>query len=261
MKLNNIKYKEFILKNIKRLNKNNLAFSLFVLAIAFLYTQSNQSKMLDMLKNKDKEISTVSSYITYITDAGVVKQYQRQTFDVYNEKENVENVLSRYLIQSAYNLTNGYKKVYFTNARDLFQYSKDFREFYINFIHINKKIATNKHLEEYKSVQRDWQQILTYFVLAINQNNLPQVIDKKLSGIQTKDWNTHGEEFSISFVVPLYAKSRNKHNAIDEGVTYAQITAKGYFNLFDKTLLNPKGLKFTSLQLIHPSIDQSKRPK
>jgi hypothetical protein len=53
----------------------------------------------------------------------------------------------------------------------------------------------------------------------------------------------------------MYVTSRTNNNTVDEGMTMAEIEAKGYFNLLEKTTLNARGMKFTSLKLLHPEID------
>lgn len=246
-------------ESINRFIKYNHSFSLFLIALAFLKLAFVIDTLVEKDIRKDGYVEKISSYVTYISDSGVTKQYEQEVFDVDNEEKNVQNYLSKYLIQSTYNLTDNYTKAYFPSADALFKATLDFRDFYKNFIAINKENATKKQLEGYASAIKDWEQIMTYFMLAINENRLVHIVDKKESKIVPLGWDTKGQNFKIAFKIPIFASSRNKNKVIDEGTVYAQINAEGYFNLREMNVANPRGLKFTSFKLQHPEIDHSKK--
>ena len=163
------------------------------------------------------------------------------------------------MLQSAFDLTHEYQNTFYATENELFRSTKTFIKFYKNFILINEKAATEKQIEDKKLVLKDWEQILRWFRLAINSNNLPHVMDTKESGINVKAWETENSHFEIVFTVPVYATSRNKNNVTDEGMAQATITASGYYNLQEKSSGNSYGMKFTALSLVHPEIDHKKR--
>ena len=253
--------KEDIYEKIKFFSKRRYDFVLVLFSLALIYIVISLNSTLDLVKIKDKQIEKANSYATYITDSGIIKQYQRETFNVSNERNNVANILSKYLVQSAFDITNEYKISSFSSADSLYKSYKPFQEFYVNFLRINSETASKEELEGYEKVKGDWKQILKWFKFAINDNDLPQIIDKKTADIDITAWNTKKNKFTIIFTFPIYSTSRNSNGAIDEGVSLAFIQASGYYNLMDKTVLNPYGMKFTSLQLVHPQIDNHKTKK
>lgn len=251
--------KQKILSNIEFFSKRRYDFIIFLMVISYWNLSSTNDDLVEMVKNKDKYIEKISTYTTYITDNGIIKQYEKETFDVYEEKNNVANVLSKYLVTSAFNLTDGYSTTYFADENELFKNSDIFSIFYKNYIMINEDIATKTQIESNKQVMNDWKQILKWFRLAVNKNNLPHSIDKKFTGIDIKKWTTKTNSFKITFSMPVYANSLNKNNARDEGLAQVTIEASGYYNLLEKTTINSYGMKFTNLKLTHPMIDHSKR--
>lgn len=251
--------KDELVKKINFFTKRRYDFVILLLSLAFIYTSVNLSSALDLISKKDKEINKINMYATYITDSGVIKQYEREVFNVYNEKLNVANVLVEYLVQSSYKVTDGYKISTFKNSESLFKKYSPFKTFYNNFITINLENATKSEKEDLKSVKLNWKQILRWFTQAVNNNDLPQTLEKKKDSINVSVWNTKKNKFSIIFSMPVYTSSRNKYNVIDKGVSTVSIEAKGYYNLMEKTTLNPYGMKFTYIKLIHPIIDNTKR--
>ena len=251
--------KDKIIEKINFFTKRRYDFVIVLLSISFIYVSLNLSSALDIIKKKDQEINKIGSYATYITDSGVIKQYQREVFNVFNEKLNVANVLVEYLAQSAYKVTDGYKISTFNSSEQLFKKYKPFQDFYSNFISINLDNATEEEKQELKNVKLNWKQILRWFTNAVNNNSLPQTMEKKKDSINVSIWNTNKNKFSIIFSMPVYTSSRNKYNVIDQGISNITIEAKGYYNLMEKTTLNPYGMKFTYIKLIHPTIDNTKR--
>lgn len=249
------KAKEIVL----RFMRYNQGFVAIILSLVILSLSSSNRELSAIIQNKDSYIETLSNQVTYVSDAGVVKQYEIEKLDVFKEKQNVQNVLSKYLVVSAYELTDGYKRAFFPSPEELFKNTELFKEFFAEYITTNQSTATEERKEGYKSVMKDFEQIMAYFRNGINQNNIPHIIDKKESERETKVWQTKDETFTVRFLLPLYAKSRNNNDAVDEGATYAEIEAKGYFNLLEGSTVNPRGMKFTSLRLLHPEIDHSKR--
>jgi len=251
--------KDKLIQKINFFTKRRYDFVIFLLSLSFIYVSYDLSSALNLIEKKDKEINKINSYATYITDSGVIKQYQREVFNVYSEKLNVANVLVEYLVQSAYKVTNGYKISTFESSEQLFKTYKPFKDFYFNFIAINLDNATKEQKEQLKDVKLNWKQILRWFTNAINNNYLPQTLEKKKDSIDVSVWNTNKNKFSIIFSMPVYTSSRNRYNVIDQGVSNVTIEAKGYYNLMEKTILNPYGMKFTYIKLIHPIIDNTKR--
>lgn len=249
------KYIQNAKEAVIRAMRYNNGFVAVVLSGTILYLASSNSSLHDSLLEKDKQIVFLANQVTYVSDAGVVKKYEREQLDVYREKQNVQNVLAKYLVQSAFNLTDGYKRSHYANEEELFKSFPPFIEFFSQYVNINKNKASKERVDGYDNALRDWQQIVVYFKNGINKNNVPHVIDKKLSDMRNKIWETKEDTFKVRFLIPMYANSRNNNNAIDEGMTMAEIEATGYFNLMEQTTLNPRGMKFTSLKLLHPEID------
>lgn len=257
--------KENLTKKIKQriefFTKRRYDFIILLLVLSFFNLSSNLDDVIERDKKKDELIEKLSTYTTYITDSGVIKQYEKEKFDVYKEKLNVANVLAKYLVQSAYDLTNGYKDTYFKTEDEMYKSAKTFQEFFSNYIVIVEENATEKTKASFEKGKSDWIQILRWFRVAVNKNNLPQSIDKKESDIVVKVWKTDENEFEIVFKIPVYATSLNNNNARDEGLSEATITAKGYYNLNEKNTINPYGMKFENLHLIHPKINHTLRGK
>lgn len=253
--------KEKIRQNIKFFINRRYDFVLVAIAIAYISVSSSLDDTVDLLNQKDKQIIDLALRTTYITDAGVIKQYEKEKFDVYNQKDNVAKVLSDYLINSAFILTDAYKTKVYASEEDLYKKTKEFQLFYRAFLEVNPQIATQKALEENEKVKKDWKQILRWFTAAVNENNLPHTMDKKVSDIEFVNWSTENNYFLIRIKVPVYTKSMNKQNIEDAGLAEVTITAAGYYDLQQKSLPNPYGMKFTSLQLSHPIINHSKIQK
>jgi len=242
-----------------RFMRYNQGFVAVILSLAVIYVASSNKQLASQMEEKDDFIKTLSNKVVYVSDAGVVKQYEAERLDVSREQGNVQNVLSRYMVQSLFVLSDGYKKAYFASPEELFKSARVFQDFFKEYIMINQKNATQEQRDGFKIVSRDFEQIMTYFRNAINANNLPHILDKKDSAWETRVWETQNETFHVRFLLPLYAKSRNNNNVLDEGAAYAEIEAKGYFNLLEGSTLNPRGMKFTSLRVLHPEIDHAKR--
>lgn len=251
--------RENIKQKIVFFSKRRHDLIILLLVIGFFDMSSSLDHALINIDKKDRLIEQLSTTTTYITDNGVIKQYEKEQFDVYREKYNVAKVLSQYLVQSAYDLTDKYQNTFFADENQLFKSSKSFIEFYGNFIVINEENATKDQKEKMNLVKKDWEQILRWFRLAVNKNDLPHSLDKKESDINIRVWETTKNEFEITFTLPVYANSLNKNNVEDKGEAEATVKAKGYYNLTAKNSINPYGMKFTSLTLTHPTIDQSKR--
>lgn len=254
---------------MKKMNLNTIAekasffvkrrheFIILILILVIYNMSGNNESLIEASIKKDNYIEKISSQATYITDNGVVKQYEKEQFDVYREKNNVSKVLSDYLIQSAYNLTDGYTKTIFSSNEDLYNYSKSLRQFYENYILIQIDGKNKKEKEALLMAQKDWKQILRWFTNAVNNNDLPQTIDVKKSDVTITTWNTDNNKFNITFEVPVYTNSRNNNNVIDEGVSNVKISATGYYDLQAKSTVNSYGMKFTSLTLTHPQINHN----
>lgn len=253
--------KEKIRQNIKFFVNRRYDFVLVAIAVAYISVSSSLDDTVELLTQKDKQIIDLALRTTYITDAGIIKQYEKEKFDVYNQKDNVAKVLSDYLIKSAFVLTDAYKTKVYASEEELYKNTKEFQLFYKAFLEINPQIATQKAIEENEKVKKDWKQILRWFTAAINENNLPHTMDKKQSDTEFVNWSTESNYFLIMIKVPIFAKSMNKQNVEDEGLAVATITATGYYDLQQKSLPNPYGMKFTSLQLSHPIINHSKIKK
>lgn len=241
--------------------KRRYDFVLIIMAFGYLNLSSSLDDAVRMSLKKDAQIQKLSSYTTYITDTGVIKQYEKESFNVYNQKNVVAKALSDYLVQSAYAITDNYNKTFFESEEKLFKSTPLFTEFYKNFILIEPLVSTELQQKQLEMGKNDWKMYLRWIRVAINENNLPQIIDKKISNIEVTQWVTKDADFEITFKLPLYAKSRNKNNAIDEGMTQAVITAKGYYDLSQKTVVNSYGMKFYSFKISHPTINQEARPK
>jgi hypothetical protein len=257
--LNSKKQKDFLKKikdNIFLFSKRRNEFLLLIFAVVIWNQSSTIESLNETTKNKDEFINKISSYTTYITDNGVVKQYEKEVFDVYKEKTNVAKVLSDYLIQSTYNLTDGYKKSIFADSEELYAMNKNLQVFYDNYI---VSLHHTEDDEVYKKqllmASNDWKQILRWFTASINKNDLPHTIDVKKSDINIVSWNTNKNVFSILIEVPVYANSRNNNNIEDKGITIATIKAEGYYDLMNKTGVNSNGMFFTKLSLNHPQIN------
>jgi hypothetical protein len=246
-------------QNIQFFSKRRHDLVILLLVIGFFDISSSLDQAQENIDKKDALIEKLSTTTTYITDNGVIKQYEKEQFDVYREKYNVANVLSKYLVQSAFDLTNEYKITFFPDENTLFKSSKSFIEFFANFILINEENATKEQKEKMLAAKKDWEQILRWFRLAINKNDLPHSLDKKESDISIKAWETSKNEFNITFTIPVYAISLNKNNAEDKGLAEATIKATGYYNLTEKSAVNPYGMKFSGFNLTHPTIDHTKR--
>lgn len=249
--------KEKIRQNIKFFINRRNDFVLLILAFAYFNISSSYDETAELLTQKDKQVVDLAQRTTYITDAGVIKQYEKEKFDVYNQKDNVIKVLSDYLVNSAFILTDAYKTKVYSSEEELYKNSKEFQLFYKAFLDINPQISTEKAKEENEKVKGDWKQILRWYTAAINENNLPHTMDKKISDTQLVNWATDSNYFVIKIKVPVFVKSINKYNMTDEGLAEVSITATGYYDLQQKSLPNPYGMKFTSLELIHPMINQS----
>lgn len=252
-------FRENLKQKINFFSKRRHDLIILLLVIGFFDMSSSLDHALINIDKKDNLIEKLSTTTTYITDNGVIKQYEKEQFDVYREKYNVANVLSKYLVQSAFDLTDNYTNTFFQDENQLYKSSKSFQEFYGNFILINSENATKEQIEKMVQAKKDWEQILRWFRLAVNKNDLPHSMDKKESDISIKVWETNKNEFEITFTLPVYASSLNKNNAVDKGVAEATIKAKGYYNLLEKNSVNPYGMKFGSTILTHPTIDHSKR--
>ncbi|MDQ1340661.1 MAG: hypothetical protein QG567_1819 [Campylobacterota bacterium] len=248
-------FKNKVKKNIQFFISRRYDFVLLIMAIGYYNISSSLDDTTNLLKQKDKQIASMASLTTYITDSGVIKQYEKEHFDVHAEKFNVAQVLSRYLVKSAFNLTGGYKKTFFENEEKLFKETPDFIEFYTNYIDINPKLSTEKNIADSEKAKNDWKQILRWFRAAVNENDLPHVMDKKESDIKIERWETDDNQFSIYFSIPAYAKSLNKNNVEDEGLSTVYIRATGYYDLLQKNTINSYGMKITSLELTHPKIN------
>jgi len=251
------KLKESILFFTKR----RYDFLLIVMAVGYYNLSSSLDDTTKMLVKKDAQIQKLASYTTYITDTGVIKQYEKESFNVYNQKNVIAKTLSDYLVVSAYAITDNYNKTFFETEDKLFKGTPLFVEFYKNFIIVDTQISTDTQNKQFDIGKNDWKMYLRWVRAAINDNNLPQVIDKKISNIEITQWVTKDADFEITFKLPIYVKSRNKNNAIDEGITNAVITAKGYYDLSQKTVVNSYGMKFYSFKISHPTINQEVRPK
>jgi len=252
-------FKDKLVKKIEFFSKRRYELIILLLLFGYYDSNSNSSALIEQNAKKDALIEKLSTLTTYITDTGVIKQYEKEQFDVFKEKNNVANVLAKYLVQSAYDLTNNYTNTFFADEETLFKNTKPFIEFYLNYIVINEENATKEQKEKLKQAKNDWQQILRWFRLAINKNDLPHSLDKKESDINIRIWKTTKSEFEIEFTVPVYAISLNKNNAEDKGLAQATISAKGYYNLQEMTTVNERGMKFTEFKLTHPQIDHTKR--
>jgi len=250
--------KNLILNKVKYFTSRRFDFLLLIMVIVLIYQNINISELTQLNQKKDTQIEKLNSYATYITDSGVIKQYERESFNVYREKMNVANVLVEYLIQSSYLLTDSYKYSFFDSSKTLFKSYKPFQDFYINFILINSENATEEQKKEFEIVKKNWLQILRVFTMAVNKNELPQILEKKKDSIDVSLWNTKENRFTIVLTIPVYTKSKNIHDIIDEGISTALIKATGYYNLAEKTTLNPFGMKFTSLSLNHPMINNNR---
>lgn len=251
-------FKQSLKEKILFFNKRRYDFVLILLVIGYFNISSSLTDALALVNKKDAYIEKISAYVTYITDTGVVKQYEKEKFDVYKQKLNVADELSKYLIQSAYDLTDNYKNTFFENENQLFKSSETFKKFFINFVMLdNSGNASEKQIKQYGKAKNDWEQIMRWYRLAVNQNNLPHSIDPKESDIDVSFWESKDNEFKIVFKIPLLCNSLNKNNVVDKGIAYAQISAEGYYNLLDKTIPNPYGMKFTNLELVLPTIDHS----
>lgn len=241
--------------------KRRYDFLLIIMAAGYYNLSYSLDETTRMLVKKDIQIAKLASYTTYITDTGIIKQYEKESFNVYSQKSVVAKTLCDYLVISAYSITDNYNKTFFESEEKLFKSTPLFMEFYKNFILIDPLISTESELKELEIGKNDWKMYLRWVRVAINDNNLPQIIDKKISNIEVTQWVTKDADFEITFKLPLYAKSRNKNNAIDEGMTQAVITAKGYYDLSQKTTVNAYGMKFYSFKISHPTINQDVRPK
>ncbi|MDD5373929.1 MAG: hypothetical protein PHO62_10955 [Sulfurimonas sp.] len=250
--------KEKLRQHVKFFINRRYDFVLVAIAIAYFNVSSSLNNALDLLKQKDSQIVDLAQRTTYITDGGVIKQYEKEKFDVYNQKDNVAKVMADYLINSAFVLTDAYKTKIFGSEEDLYKSTKEFQLFYKSFIEINPRISTQKAMDDFEIVKKDWKQILRWFAAAINENNLPHTMDKKISNIEFVNWNTDKNTFTIKIKVPIFVKSINKLNIDDAGLSEASITATGYYDLQQKSLPNPYGMKFTSLTLAHPVINHTK---
>lgn len=254
-------------EELKEKVKNKISFfskrrsDLFML-FALLCIYNMNGTIDDLIENgklKDDYIEKISSHITYIDDSGKIKQYERETFDAFNQKYNVANILSEYLILSAFDLTNGYKVTYFASEEVFYNNSKDLTNFYDNFIDINSTYATEKQKADLLRVKNDFKQILAYLQSAVETNTLPHVMDKKTSDINIKNWKTSKNEFEIMFTIPVYSSSNNKYNEREEGLAEITISAKGNFLVEQKKTLNPQGMYFTDLQITYPKINHIKK--
>lgn len=231
-------------------------FILLLMTVGYFNLSSNLEDVIDSNVRKDEQIKLLASYTTYITDSGVIKQYEKEQFDVYKEQDNVARVLSHYLVKSAFDLTDNFKRSFYSNEEELFKSTPDFVEFYVNYIQVDKHVTTEEQLKGFKQAKNDWQQIIRWFRSSIHNNDLPHQMDKKESDIKFLVWETHGSDFKIVFTIPSYAISRNKNDVIDRGIATATITATGYYDLQQKSTVNAYGMKFTGLTLNHPTINQ-----
>lgn len=248
------KTKDTIFLFVKRRNE----FLLAILSVVIWNQSSTIDNSYVIIKDKDEYINKISSFTTYITDSGVVKQYQKEIFDVYKEKQNVSKVLSDYLIQSTYNLTNGYEKSIFVDSEELYKTNKNLQEFYDNYIVMGNQSQKNeKYKEQLLNASNDWKQILRWFTTSINMNDLPHTVDVKKSDINVVSWATTGNKFNILIEVPVYVNSRNNSNIEDKGITTATVRAEGYYDLMNKTSINSNGMFFTKLSLNHPKINHN----
>lgn len=252
---------EQIKDTISFFTKRRYDFILLVMVFGYYNLSSSVEDMAKTQMQKDAIIQKLASYTTYITDTGVIKQYEKESFNVYNQKSVVAKTLSDYLVTSAYDVTDNYVKTFFETEDKLFKSTPLFVEFYKNFIMIEPEVSTEIQRKQFEIGKNDWKMYLRWIRGAINENNLPQIIDKKISNIEVTQWLTKDSNFEITFKLPLYAKSRNKNNAIDEGMTQAVITAKGYYDLSQKTVVNSYGMKIYSFSISHPTINQEIRPK
>lgn len=244
--------------NIILFSKRRNEFLLLIFAVVIWNQSTTIESLNDITKSKDEFIDKISSYTTYITDSGVVKQYEKEIFDVYKEKANVAKVLSDYLIQSTYNLTDAYKKSMFVNSEELYATNKNLQDFYDNYIiSLNHSDDDEGYKKQLLLASNDWKQILRWFTTSINQNDLPHTIDVKKSDINIISWTTNKNVFSILIEVPVYTNSRNNNNIEDKGITIATIRAEGYYDLMNKTSINSNGMFFTKLSLNHPQINHS----
>lgn len=250
--------KEKIRQNIKFFINRRYDFVLIAIAVAYFNVSSSLNTAVDLLSQKDKQIMDLAQRTTYITDGGVIKQYEKEKFDVYNQKDNVAKVLADYLINSAFILTDAYKTKVYASEEELFKNTKEFQLFYKAFLDINPQISTQKAIDDKEKVKKDWKQILRWYTAAINENNLPHTMDKKLSNIEFTTWKTENNAFNISIKVPVFVKSINKLNMEDAGLATVSIVASGYYDLQQKSVANAYGMKFTSLELTHPIINHTK---
>lgn len=253
-------------EEIKKVLKEKISFFskrrndlITLILIIVIYNQNDTNNtLIEKDINKDKFIERLSSFTTYITDNGTIKQYEKETFDAYNQKQNVAKILTDYLILSARTLTNNYKVTFFPDEKTFFKNSADLSTFYENFIEIDFSYSTEKQKIEFKKVQNDFKQILAYLQTAVTTNQQPHLMDKKISDINVKTWKTSKNEFEIFFTIPVFVSSNNKYNVRDEGLADITISAKGYFNIANKKTLNPLGMYFTELAIIYPKINHNK---
>ena len=238
--------------------RRNDLFMLF--ALVCIYNMNGTiDELVENSKLKDNYIEKISSHITYIDDNGTIKQYERETFDAFNQKNNVAKILTDYLILSAFDLTNGYKVTYFPSEEVFYKNSKDLTAFYDNFIEINTNIATENQKANLTRVKNDFKQILTYLQTAVETNSLPHTMDKKTSDINIKIWKTTKNEFEIMYTIPVFVSSNNKYNEREEGLVDVTISAKGYFLVENKKVNNPQGMYFTDLEITYPKIKHIKK--
>ena len=195
----------------------------------------------------EKEINGV----VVLANNGLVLNAQKSYLDASTESSYnlaVKNVLINHLVFSNNEITKNFTRK-IEKVDDLFEY-EPLKELQDNYMFWKEK----KNKDEKAVVSTNgWEYILSNVAQMSGERRLPDGVDIIDSSISKYSWDTKNQSFSIDVQVSVKAFFWNPVvRAYEESQGYFIIKSQGVVGVKYNTVLNPLGIRFTSLELTIP---------
>ena len=194
----------------------------------------------EMKKMVEKEIQGV----VILTENGTVLNATKSYIDASTQSDYnlaIKNILINHLVFSNNELTQNFTRQ-LSNTDDILQYAP-LKEFQDNFLLPNNKKTIDS-----------WNYIISNIANLSKEQKMPDSVSILDSVIGNYSWDTKEQSFQIA--INVVAKTffwNDITKTYDEAQGYYTINASGIISVKDNTILNPLGIRFSTISLTVPA--------
>ena len=194
----------------------------------------------EMKKMVEKEIQGV----VILTENGTVLNATKSYIDASTQSDYnlaIKNILINHLVFSNNELTQNFTRQ-LSNTDDILKYAP-LKEFQDNFLLPNNKKTIDS-----------WNYIISNIANLSKEQKMPDRVSILDSVIGNYSWDTKEQSFQIA--INVVAKTffwNDITKTYDEAQGYYTINASGIISVKDNTILNPLGIRFSTISLTVPA--------